>query len=65
MPLSSEHEEVSGEKGFRVYNNQRIVLDRKANDTVDDMQLFCDFFCRGGLGIDLALSHGLKSGLIE
>lgn len=53
-----------GKKGFRVYGNQLIVLDKKENEEVDDVQLFCDYFSKGGLGIDLALSHGLKAKLL-
>jgi hypothetical protein len=53
-----------GRKGFFVYENPRVVSDRKADDVVDDVQLFCDFFSRGGVGVDLALNHALKCSLL-
>jgi hypothetical protein len=61
---AKELEKYQGRKGFFVYANPKVVRDRKADDVVDDVQLFCDLFSRGGVGIDLALNHCLKTGLL-
>lgn len=54
-----------GRKGFLTYENPWVVIDKKDDDAVDDVQLFCDYFSKGGFGIDLALNHGVKTGLLS
>ncbi len=57
--------EFRNRKGnVRVFVSDFVVKSKKGNDEVDNVQLFCDFFSRGGFGIDLALSLGLRTGLL-
>lgn len=62
---SEKLKEYENRKGnIRVYENKEIVKNKKLNGEADNIQLFIDLFSKGGWGIDLALSLGLRKGLL-